>query len=169
MQNNSQIKFWRWAVLLLAVLNIFLLASIWLKQNAPLNDEMHQPPTEKGAAGFLIKQLKFSTQQLTEFEKLKKAHHTYIDSLRESGKELHHLFFDNLKNEKQDTAAVNKFAREIANNQTQIELETFNHFKKVRELCDEKQKMKFDEIIQEVLKRMAAPHGGQGSPPPRDN
>ena len=169
MQNNSQLKFWKWAVLLLAALNIFLLASMWLKQNAPLNEEMHQPSNGKKAADFLIEQLKFSEKQMADFEKLKQAHRTSIDSLKEAGKEIHQLFFDNLKNEEQDTASVNKFAREIANNQTQIELVTFNHFEKVRQLCDKKQKQKFDEIIQEVLKRMAAPHGGQGPPPPRDN
>ncbi len=165
MQNNSQLKFWKWAVLLLAVLNICLLGSIWLKQNGQPSDEMHRPPNGAKAADFLIEQLKFSSQQLVEFEKLKEAHHHAIDSLREAGKEIHHLFFDNLKAEKQDTFKVNELAKAIANNQTQIELVTFNHFKQVRNLCDEKQKIKFDEIIQEVLKRMARP---PAPPKPRD-
>src|ERR1700761_7495747 len=102
MQNNSQLKFWKWAVILLAALNIFLLASIWLKQNAPLHEEMRRPPNGEKAADFLIEQLKFSAQQLKEFEKLKKAHRETVDSLREAGKELHQLFFDQLKNEKPD-------------------------------------------------------------------
>ncbi len=157
MQNNSQLKFWKWAVVLLAVLNICLLGSIWLKQNGQAPNEMHHPPNGEKAADFLIEQLKFSSQQLVEFEKLKEAHHHAVDSLREEGKEIHHLFFDNLKVKRQDTSKVNGLAKSIANNQTQIELVTFNHFKKVRSLCDEKQKVKFDEIIQEVLKRMARP------------
>jgi len=157
MQNNNQLKFWKWAVLLLAVLNICLLGSIWLKQDKPSHEEMRRPPNGEKAADFLIEQLKFSSQQLTAFEKLKEAHHQAIDSLHEISKEVHHLFFDNLKTEKEDTVSTHKLARAIADNQTQIELVTFNHFKKVRELCDEKQKTKFDEIIQEVLKRMAAP------------
>jgi Spy/CpxP family protein refolding chaperone len=157
MQNNSQLKFWKWAVVLLAVLNICLLGSIWLKQNGQATDEMRRPPNGEKAADFLIEQLKFSPQQLTAFEKLKEGHHHSIDSLREFSKEVHRLFFDNLKAENQDTAKVNELAKAIANNQTQIELVTFNHFKQVRKLCDEKQKVKFDEIIQEVLKRMARP------------
>ena len=165
MQNNSQKKFWKWAVILLVALNVFLLTTMWLKQH----EKMHNPPKGEKASDFLIEQLKFSDKQMADFEKLKQAHRKSIDSLREAGKNIHRLFFDNLKNEKQDTTTVNKFAREIANNQTQIELVTFNHFEKVRQLCDEKQKQKFDEIIQEVLKRMAAPHDEQGPPPPRDN
>jgi protein CpxP len=157
MQNNSQLKFWKWAVLLLVVLNICLLGSIWLKQNGQSPNEMHRPPNGEKAADFLIEQLKFSKQQLTAFEKLKEIHHHAIDSLHEAGKEIHHLFFDHLKNEKQDTAQVSELAKAIAHNQTQIELVTFNHFKEVRNLCDDKQKVKFDEIIQEVLKRMARP------------
>lgn len=162
MQNNSQLKFWKWVVLLLAVLNICLLVSIWLKQGSSPSDEMHRPPNGEKAADFLIEQLKFTQQQLADFEKLKEEHHKAIDSLREISKEVHHSFFDNLKNEKPDTAKVNELAIAIANTQTQIEKVTFNHFKKVRNLCDEKQKAKFDEIIQEVLKRMARP----GGPPP---
>ncbi|HXU27420.1 MAG TPA: Spy/CpxP family protein refolding chaperone [Bacteroidia bacterium] len=162
MQNNNQLKFWKWAVLLLAVLNVCLLGSIWLKQSNQATDEMRRPPNGAKAADFLIEQLKFSPQQLVEFEKLKEAHHHSMDSLREISKEVHKLFFDNLKNEKQDTAKVNALASAIANNQTQIELVTFNHFKEVRKLCDAKQKETFDEIIQEVLRRMARP----GGPPP---
>lgn len=161
MQNNNQLKFWKLAVVLLVVLNICLLISIWTKQEKP--DEMHRPPNGEKAADFLLEQLKFSQQQLTEFEKLKQAHRHSIDSLREISKEVHRLFFDHLKIEKQDTVKVNELAHAIANNQTQIELVTFNHFKQVRNLCDDKQKATFDEIIQEVLRRMARP----GPPPPK--
>jgi len=167
MQKNNQLKFWKWSVLLLAVLNICLLGSIWLKQNGLSPDEMHRPPHGEGAADFLLEQLKFTEQQKAEFEKLKEAHHHSVDSLREISKEAHHLFFDNLKNEKPDTAKINELARAIANNQTQIELVTFNHFKEVRKLCNDKQKATFDEIIQEVLRRMARP-GGPPPPKPKD-
>ena len=165
MQNNNQLKFWKWAVVLLAVLNICLLGSIWLKQGKPSQDEMRRPPNGEKAADFLLEQLKFSPQQLAEFEKLKEQHRNAIDSLREISKEVHRLFFDNLKAEKQDTAKVNELAKAIADNQTQIELVTFNHFKQVRNLCNYKQKVTFDEIIQEVLKRMARP---PARPKPRD-
>ena len=163
MQNNNQLKFWKWAVLLLAVLNICLLGSIWLKQNNQVPDEIRRPPNGTKAADFLIEQLKFTEQQKAAFEKLKEAHHHSMDSLREISKEVHRLFFDNLKNEKQDSAKVNALASTIANNQTQCELVTFNHFKEVRKLCDDKQKETFDDIIQEVLRRMARP----GPPPPK--
>lgn len=165
MQNNNQLKFWKWSVLLLAVLNVCLLGSIWVKQNGQTPDEMRRPPNGEKAADFLIEQLKFTAQQKVEFEKLKEAHHHSMDSLREISKEVHQLFFDNLKNEKQDSAKVNALAIAIASNQTQCELVTFNHFKEVRKLCDDKQKEIFDEIIQEVLRRMARP----GPPPPKPN
>src|ERR1700757_1491593 len=128
---------------------------------------MRRPPHGEKAADFLIEQLKFSEQQKAAFEKLKEEHRHAVDSLREISKEVHQLFFDNLKSEKQDTAKVNALARAIANNQTQCELVTFNHFKEVRKLCNDKQKETFDEIIQEVLRRMARP-GGPPPPKPKD-
>ncbi|MEO8759514.1 MAG: hypothetical protein ABI388_01005 [Bacteroidia bacterium] len=162
---NSQLKFWKWTVILLAVLNIVLLTSIWLKKDK--SNEMQRPPNGEKAADFLIEQLKFSTQQQTDFSKLKQIHRHAVDSIRESGKEIHRLFFDNLKNEKADTVEVHKLARAIADNQTQIEIITFTHFEQVRKLCNEQQKIKFDEIIQEVLRKMAGQN--RRGPPPSPN
>jgi hypothetical protein len=168
MQNNNQTNIFKWLVILLVVLNIGILATVWFKHFPPPPDEMRRPPNGEKVADFLIEQLNFSAQQLADFTKLKQAHSQAVDSIRESGKETHRLFFENLKTEKQDTVMVNELAQAISANQMQIELVTFKHFEQVRKLCDEKQKEKFDEIIQEVLRRMAAPPGKKGSPLPRN-
>jgi hypothetical protein len=47
------------------------------------------------------------------------------------------------------------------------ELGTFYHFQKVRAICDEKQKKKFDEIIKEAARMMAPRRDGQ-RPPQRE-
>ena len=62
-----------------------------------------------------------------------------------------------------DTASISaeSISAEIGNDQKEIELVTFRHFQKVRELCDENQKKKFDEVIKEVINMM-----GQNKPPP---
>ena len=159
---NSQLKIWKWSVVLLVLLNIILLTSIWLKK-----DKSQGPPNGAKAADFLIEQLQFSSQQLEAFTQLKEAHKHSIDSIRESGKETHKLFFDNLKNETPDSGKVNALARSISDSQMQIELTTFHHFEQVRRLCNEQQKIKFDKIIQEVLRKMAAPPNREG-PPPRN-
>ena len=165
MQTNPQTNWFKWLVILLVVLNIGILATVWFKHSPPPQDEMRRPDDRGGPGNFIIEQLNFSAQQTTEFNKLRQVHHQTVDSIKKSGKETHRLFFDNLKNEKPDTVEVNKLVRAIADKQMQIELVTFRHFEQVRKLCDEKQKVKFDEIIQEVLSRMAAPPGRRGPPP----
>ena len=166
MQNNSSLKIWKALVWVLVVLNVFLISSIWLKRDGTHPGPDQGPPGGEKASDFLAEQLHLSPQQTTDFTTLKHTHHEAVMALQEKGKELHQVFFDQLKNNSVDSVQIKEMAAAIANNQTQIELLTFKHFVQVRKLCDDKQRQKFDEIIQEVLQRMSGPHGKQGPPPP---
>lgn len=59
-----------------------------------------------------------------------------------------------LRCQKNENNSAERYAAEIGEDQKQIELITFAHFQKVRELCNDDQKKKFDEVIQEALKSM---------------
>ena len=64
---------------------------------------------------------------------------------------------------------VRKAADEILVVKEKEELAMFYHFQKVRALCDEKQKQKFDEIIKEAARMMGSKQReGQGPPPRRE-
>ena len=152
---------WKWMVGILFVLNLTLLATIWFKpggrQEGPRMGEGERPNE------FIEKSLHFSQDQVKAFDVLRGRHHDSILMLQKQGQDLRKEYFDNLKHpETADTNRVNAIAVSIADNQKEVELVTYRHFRQVRALCDEKQKPIFDNIIDDVLRMMSGPHHGKG-------
>ena len=164
---NDTSKIWKWMVALLAVLNIVLLVTIWCGR--PHHEMRERGPQGGGRpSDIIIHELNFSTEQVKQFEALREEHHKAIEKLMDDGHTLRDNFFELLKSDSVDQNLVTEKGSAIAANQQGIELATFNHFQKVRSICNAEQKKHFDEIINEVLKHMGGPHGkpGEGPPPP---
>jgi Spy/CpxP family protein refolding chaperone len=155
------VKIWRWLVGILALLDLALIVSIWGKPQ-----HQRPPMPEGGPAKMIIEELRFNPEQVKAFEKLKDEHHSAILDLQRKGKELRDGLFDLLKQEQADSSEVKRRMAEIGENQVAIEKVTFEHFQKVRQLCDAEQKKRFDAIINDVLHRMAGPHREHDGPPP---
>ena len=172
--NTDKTKILSIAVILLLILNFGILAFLWLGRphtpqgipgNPPgkqdMNDRMPPPGRmEGGPKEFLTHELSFTDKQKQDYEKLIDEHQNDIKKIREQTKKDKDDFWDNLSKKDPD---VNSSASKLAEDQKQLELATFKHFQKVRELCTDEQKKKFDKVINEAL-RMMAP---QGPPPPR--
>jgi len=168
---NDSTKLWKWMVALLAILNLTLLIALFNGRHHMEKHAMHMPPEGMHhppgkPSEFLIHELQLTPEQIKQFDALKDQHSETIRHLMEEGHDLRDNFFDLLKQDSIDTKSVEEKAALIATNQQKIETATFEHFKKVRQICTPGQKQKFDHIINEVLKQMARPHGGPGGPPP---
>lgn len=171
---NDSSKIWKWMVIILTILNIALIVSIWI--NKPHHGMGGPPPHhhgqgrpdghERGPAGMLIRELGFSPEQIKQFEALKEEHHSSVEKLMENGHGLRDGFFELLKNDSVNQTLVTEKAAAISENQKNIEMITFDHFKKVRAICNPEQKKRFDIIIEKVLRHMGPPRGGPGGPPP---
>jgi len=160
---ERSLKYWRGFSFLMVVLNVAVLLFLLLK---PSVQQLPPRPGEGGGpAKFIIEKLQFTQAQEMAFDELKRAHRDSVDALQQEGHRLREAFFAGLKS---DTAYAAKavLARQIADNQMKIELVTYDHFAAVRRLCTPKQKIIFDEIIGEVLERMAPP--GPHGPPPNE-
>ncbi len=170
---NDTTKIWKWMVALLAVLNIALLVSLWCgRPHHKMREGMPHEMGERGGPGkpsdILIHELNFSPEQAKQFEVLREEHHKAVEKLMDEGHTLRDNFFELLKTDSVNEPMITVRAALISENQRGIELATFNHFQKVRAICNAEQKKHFDEIINDVLKHMGGPHGrpGQGPPPP---
>ena len=153
---NKSLKFWKIFAFILMALNIILIVFLLMK---PLGRPPE--PREGGDPGkYIVEKLKFTEQQQTEFNKLREAHHDSIEVLQAEGKKLRKSFFDGLKSDS-EFRSKDSIANKIAENQKQIELVTFNHFEKVKKLCKPEQKMKFNDIIQDVIERLGRPQRGK--------
>lgn len=114
---------------------------------------------------FIIDELDLDTDQQKKFQSLKKEHRQKIEILLKEGKHLRNSYFSELKKSNGNDSLIAAKAEAIAENQQEIEIATFNHFKSLREMCNDAQKEAFDKVILEVLKRMAPPPPPPPPPP----
>jgi len=169
METQSKSKLLYLIIILLVVFNIGTLSFMWYRElNAPKLQDGRMPP--KSGKEFLEEELKFSKEQNEKLEKLKEEHSAKIRKIKDEQKDLKDLFFSNLSKPDIDSNKISEIASQIGMSQKQVELATFYHVRKIREICDENQKKKFDVIIQDALKMGLGPGGGPDGrrPPPPD-
>ncbi len=161
MNTISKNKFLTAVVILLLLANIVSIVTFWwTRENAA------PPPPGSGgssAANFLVHELSFDAKQQELYKLLREEHQQQTKLAREKVRESRKIFFDLLDKDSVNAFLLKNLSEEIGKNEGQLQLFTFEHFRKVRALCNELQKKKFDSIIQEVLRMMG---GQQASPPP---
>jgi hypothetical protein len=161
---NKQSKWLIGLVALLVVVNLALVASIWLKKEKDVR------PKVGDAKDYLVEQLSMTPSQVRSFDSLRKGHFERMRKYQDEMKYLKETLFNQLKETSPQHDLV---ARKIGELQTRIDLETFDHFSRLRSSLSEEQKKKFDNIIQIVLRSMAPGGGplpgfrpGEEGPPP---
>ena len=146
-------RFLKIVIVILLLINIGSISFMWLHHPPP------PPMHERDALHFMIHELKLSDAEQTQFETLKKDHQQAMENFKRTERNLHDKYFG-LLSTASDSMSVTQMADSISNNQKQIELLTFYHFKKVRAILTSEQQKKFDEMIGNALGKMASP------PPP---
>ncbi|HWY38845.1 MAG TPA: Spy/CpxP family protein refolding chaperone [Bacteroidia bacterium] len=152
--NNTRLL--KMIIVFLLLVNIGALAFTWIgyKKNTE-----HRPHRGGSAFEFLKRELNLTEEQQQKLEEMRIAHHDEAEKVHEMAGPMHRRFFHLL--DRNDTTAVALLADSMAQCQRQMELLTFKHFKRVREMCNPQQQQKFDEVIQEALRMMAPPRPGE--------
>ena len=170
-------KILTYIIIALLLLNFGTLAFLWFhKPPKPDREFMEQHEMNKPGEmmkpgevrGFLEDQLNFNDKQREDFNKLRDEHHKSVTVIQDTIKSLKDRLFDQLISNTTDTSKINSIAASIGDAQKQVELITFNHFLKVRALCDNDQKQKFDKIMKDVVRSldMHPPNGMEMHNPP---
>jgi hypothetical protein len=76
-----------------------------------------------------------------------------FDEMRKAKDSLFRL----LSNPGVSDSIINKASDAIAQNQKALDLQTFNHFKKVRALCTPDQQSKYDSLVLRMFRKMGKP------------
>ncbi len=160
----------RWLTLftlLLVIANIVTLTLLWVHRRGEGRPDGKMPPPPRGQVfEFINHELKLDSAQQEAYRKLKDEHQEYQRAVQDSLKKQKDAFFALLQQPAVADSVLQKAARQIGEQEQQIELVTFRHFKKLRALCNAEQQRKFDTIIQDVLKRMGPPRNRMEPPPP---
>ena len=162
-------KGWAIAFLLLIFLNIATLTALWLmKDGKPLPFLKDKDP-KSGVVDFLVKELGFDSLQKQKLIALRDEHQQKVMALRKMNREAKDAFFDLLQKSDLPDSAIENGAKNAAHFDQELDVLTFRHFRDIRNLCNEEQKKKFENIIRQVLRMIGPPQGGrpQDPPPPR--
>lgn len=162
----SKNKFLAWVIVILVVLNVVTLGSLWLQKERPNHEYPGRLPErekQRQSGDFFSKELGLDDEQTKQLETLREEHRTAADKLIGEMRDSREQLFDLLKSDSPDMSKVSDLENTIGQKTTELEKATFEHFTKVRALCNDEQKKKFDELIGDIMK-MAGPQPGPGGP-----
>jgi Spy/CpxP family protein refolding chaperone len=146
------------------VANVALMIFIFTSHNK-------QRPPGGTPADYLTKELALNDEQQKKLHSLAREHHRQAEDIKENIKDARHNLFELLKQPGNDSTA-NAAADSVSTQLKKLDLLTFEHFKEVRAMLTIEQQKKFDDIIEDVLRMIAAPQGPPGNrrmPPPGDH
>lgn len=152
-------RFYKLVIIILLVINIATLSIFFLKgQVLGPNDHTRKKPSD-----IIIEELDFNDKQIKEFNFLKVEHQIQMRSLHDSMRLEREKLPDIILQENEKM--VDSVSTNIARYQKQIEVYTYLHFVKVKNLCNDDQKNQFKSIINDILKMM----GEKNHRPPLHN
>ena len=165
-----------WLILLLVLLNISTLYILWSKEIN--NPDRPFPRTQERHGNFirfLREELKFSENQIIDYEQYRERHANQTRELTNQVYNLKQELHNEIFQERPKTARVDSLAEEIGKKQTQIEKITFSHFLDLKKLCGKEQQEKLQVLIDDYHHKNRPP-GQQpqpkrrrpGGPPPRE-
>ncbi len=160
-------KWWGIAFLVLLALNIATLSAFWL-----LKDKRGGPPPAQraGVVDFLVTELGLDSAQRDALKELNETHQRDMKEIRRNNREAKNSFFDLLSESNVTDSVLHLAAQNAVKYEVETDMLTFRHFQKIRQLCTDEQKEKFDQVIKQVVRMMAPPQPGnrQGPPPGRE-
>lgn len=176
MNNNTKNKFLIGIVVLLILANITSIAMFWIDKPNPKTNRQKGTP-----AAFLITALNLDEKQQEQLEIYREEHKRAAEPLRKELVNNKKIFFGLLQQpESVDTQKINVEEAVLSITQ-KLDLLAFDHFRKVRNICTETQKEKFDKIILQVAQILGNPgdphppgdrpplNDGDGNMPPRND
>jgi protein CpxP len=150
-------------VLIIAVLVVLNLVTLSFMILSP------KPSGRKSRAevvAFVERELGLTDAQKKIFADLREKHIQRMTIIAREQHELRRSMFDLLKQESPDEAVIRQKADSIGQRETEVALETFDHFRQLRAACTPEQQKKLDTVIREVLRTIRPPRPDSDHQPP---
>ncbi|WP_299100697.1 hypothetical protein [uncultured Winogradskyella sp.] len=113
---------------------------------------------------FIIEELGFDASQIKQFRKKSKGHHKTMMQMSDDVRKLKDQLFGTLSNDIVSEATIDSISNLICEKEKEKEKEIFYHFKMIRDIANEEQREKFNNLLLDALRK-----DDRGNrPPPRD-
>ncbi len=130
-------------LIVMVVINLVLIAMIVLHSTG--HDRSRRPSSH-----MLVRQLDLNEAQEVQFEGLRKDHFAVVEPKMDRIRDLK----QSLMNAK-DSNEAQRLTKDIGQLEGEIDFLTFEHFRKIREMCTPEQKQKMDEFKKDISQRMS--------------
>lgn len=167
MNPGTKIKSLYILVGILLIINFGTLAFVWFAAGKLRSEFEVHPPNPENGSSFLANELGLTGAQLEKFDTLKKGHRLMVQNIMLKTKELKDELFECIKTGNDSRAR--EIARMLSANNEAMEMLTYEHFKEVRQICNDEQKVKFDKILAELVRGLEAQSHPPFGLPPRDD
>lgn len=123
---------------------------------------LHRPPHPGGLRGglrpdkLIIESLSLNETQQKEFMQLKQAHYEAMVVLDQKKKDADRNYLEGIVNQA-DSLAIDSLNKVIGLVERQRATVTCNHFKDVRNICNDEQKQEFDQLLPELFRFLQGP------------
>ena len=140
---EKKLKLYQGAIVVLIILNVLLICWQWFGMRP-------EPPRPQD---ILKRELQLTEAQMKEYIELIQEHRQAAGALENEMRQLKR----NLFNFSQPDSTKEALVQKISQVQQKLDIQTYQHFKKVRVLCTEEQKLKFEEVLMKALDRRPRP------------
>jgi hypothetical protein len=117
------------------------------------NSDSKPPERGKSFSDYFEKQLGFTPEQVTKFHQLRDAHFENIRPYLKDVRAAKDSLFSLMRLPNVPDSIIEKAANDLAQKEKAQELQSFRHFRSVRELCNDEQKPKFDSLMNKIINR----------------
>jgi hypothetical protein len=159
MNNAIRNKFLTWLVVTLLVANAGTILFFWINRPEKVQREKGSPRE------FLVRALELDSSQLDAFQALIEEHQASARPLKNEIRSAKENLFQLLKQPIIPDPEKMKAVQAITDKTKALELLNLEHFQQLRALCNEKQKKKFDGLLDQLAGLMAESRAPQGPPP----
>jgi hypothetical protein len=154
--SGTRYRFGQWALVSLVVLNLGSLGFLWFEYS-----HRPRPPQrdsgESDAEGFLARDVGLNEEQARIVQILREEHFRETDSIRLEIHDLSRQMMEELFAPSPDTAKARELSAMIGDKHAEFELDVFEHFHKVKQICSPDQQRRLKRLVLEILNKSKKP------------
>lgn len=147
--SSSRSKILILIIIVLLISNFVLLGFMFFGKKS----EKKTSERGKSFSDYFEKQLGFTPEQSSKFEQLRDLHFENLRPLLKDVRKAKDSLFSLMRLPNIPDSALDFAAQNLAQKEKAQELQSFRHFKSVRDLCTEQQKPQFDTLISKMINR----------------
>ncbi len=153
----SDIKLYKWLVIILIIINVLTLSFLWINDNA---DECVHPKARKEYSKknaqernerFLKKELNLTDDQLAQFNTLRSKHFNAVHTKKIEAHLIKEVLFEEVFKDSTNILLKDSLINAIAQKEAELELLNFKHFEALSSVCTPDQQDRLKHVILEVF------------------